>query len=355
MMRSSLLAILIATSALEAQDKTVIVLDEPSCAKCTISIKPVAHIGTAEGAGNLSTTPSQVRVDGLGRYWVMQELEMPLVFDANGKFVARVGNKGQGPGEFESPMQAMALPGDSMLVFDGVRTQVISPDFKPGRAIARGTATGGPGVVVNWPVLVIMSRRKYEMTPPILRVDLSTDEMRSLGAFGPTDRGDLDPRSPLSQTIDAANGDHFWSHDGARYRVSSWTFAGEARSAFERKPEWFVNPPDGSKKSFVQPYVRAVSEANDGLVWVFVSTARPDYRSNLPKIQGREIAARSIPYEKLYRTTIEIIDPHAAHVVAHTVVDQYIIAALPNGRVAAYSVDGQDVPHVDILQLTLQR
>jgi hypothetical protein len=44
--------------------------------------------------------------------------DLVLLFDLQGRFIGRLGNKGQGPGEYMSPCQAMAGPDDTLCVLD---------------------------------------------------------------------------------------------------------------------------------------------------------------------------------------------------------------------------------------------
>ena len=59
-------------------------------------------------------------------------------------------------------------------------------------------------------------------------------------------------------------------------------------------------------------------------------------------------------FERLYRTTVEVIDPRTARVVTQRVLDEWIVAALPGNRAAAYSVDERGMPRITIVQLSLQ-
>ncbi len=339
------------------QVATLVVPDAPSCAKCTIAVRPVVGLGAVDGPGSLSNVPFALTVDGRGRYWVTQEAEMPMVFDVTGRFVQSVGRKGEGPGEFSRPWSLMPVA-DSVLVFDFTRATMIDHDLRPGRTI---TVPPGlrAGALFAWPTLAFLtntaSGRRNEPRQPLARVRFSPTATEVLGAFGPG-RGDADPMYPQFQILGNVRGDHAWSADATRYRLSQWDAAGTLERSLERKPEWFVNPADGSAKSMAQPHVRAIREDSAGLLWIFTSTSRPGWRAALPKMGPgvTEIASRQIMYEKLYRTTVEVIDPRTARVVAQRVLDEWIVAALPDNRAAAYSVDENGTPRISILQLSLQ-
>src|SRR5262245_17270709 len=76
--------------------------DEPSCPRCTVTMRTLVTLGTEDGLGSLNGRPMSVNVDSKGRYWVFQELEPPTVFSATGAADRMIGRKGSGPGEFQS-------------------------------------------------------------------------------------------------------------------------------------------------------------------------------------------------------------------------------------------------------------
>src|SRR5690349_21014804 len=96
---SLLLAVAVGGSAAAQVERTVAVPDRISCGLCTIVIDTVVTLGAADGAGSLSGHPVSVRVDGLGRYWVIEYGVVPKVFRPDGSFLQAVGRMGQGPGE----------------------------------------------------------------------------------------------------------------------------------------------------------------------------------------------------------------------------------------------------------------
>jgi hypothetical protein len=340
------------------QVATVVVPDAPSCAKCTIDLRTVVSLGAVDGPGSLSTNPSSIRVDARGRYWVTQEAELPMVFDGTGKFVKSIGSVGEGPGEFRAAYATMPLS-DSVLVFDYItrRATMVGSDLRPGRTIAVPPDIAA-GTIITWPTLAFMRKASWgrnEARDPVARVRFSPAGIDVLGSFGPA-HDDPDPGYPLAQIFGEVRLGNIWSADAnSRYRLSQWSVAAAQVQSLERKPEWFVNPSDGSKRSMAAPYVRAIQEDSAGLIWVFVSVSRPGWREAMPKLGpgANDIPLRNIAFERLYRTTVEVIDPRTAHVVTQRVLDEWIVAALPNGRAAAYSVDEQGTPRIKIVQLSL--
>jgi hypothetical protein len=355
-----LVGVAVCSARAAGQVTTVVVPDAPSCAKCTIVTKPVVTLGAVDGPGSLSTQPSSVRVDARGRYWLTQDDELPMVFDASGKFVQAIGRKGESPGEFLGASSTLPLK-DSVLVFDGAtsRATLVGADLRPGRTISVPRRLW-PGTIVTWPSLAVMSngaRDRHVPASPLVRVTFLPTEVQVLGFFA-SERLGLDVMLPQAsmQVIAEARSGRVWTADGSyRYRLSQWTVAGTLERSLERKPDWFANPAFGSARSAAAPQTRAIAEDASGLLWVFVNVARPEWRDGMPKAGPgtHEVSMRQISFDKMYRTNIEVIDPRTARIVARREMEDFVIAALPNGRAAVYSVDEQGTPRVSIVQVAL--
>jgi hypothetical protein len=351
--RTFLLAALL-TSAAAAQVQTALVPDALGCTRCSIAMRLLVTLGTEQGPGSIITVPNGMAVDGRGRYWVTQESELPFVYDRSGAFLQAVGTKGQGPGEFDFAYAPTPIPGDSVLVMDSQRMTVVGPDLRPVRTLLTGIPIGRLAVA-HWPSQVIGTRSGYGrdmMQRPLLRLDFSGPEPAVLGGFGP-DRGDLDPRYPLLQNIRSFVNGRMWSNDGPRYRMSRWLPDGTLERSLERRPDWFVSPEPGGPR----PHVSAVSEDSSGLLWAFVNVRAPTWREAMPPMAPgqREIAARSIAFEKYLRTTIEVIDPRTAQLVVRRELNELIVAVWPDGRAAAYVVDGDGVARLKVYALSIDR
>lgn len=85
-----------------------------------VTVKPVTAIGALGGAeaAELSGVTSALRLPD-GRVVVANSSPLEVrVYDATGKFVLRLGRKGQGPGEYRGRITVHQAPGDSVQVFD---------------------------------------------------------------------------------------------------------------------------------------------------------------------------------------------------------------------------------------------
>lgn len=346
-------------TALAQRPTAAIILEEPACARCTITITPVARLGVDDGPGSLNGRPMAVTVDARGRFWVVNEGEPPAVFSPTGLFLQLVGRKGSGPGEFGWPQNAVPL-GDSVLVFDQNRATVIGPDFKAVRTIGFGEPRGRV-VVLTWPTNVFRSGYASTSKPAgsvLHRVNFAGPMAKLVGSFGPTSTGGSMGSAEVGQVIAAASGGRMWSAYWKRYHITLWNGDGTASRAFERAPDWFSGKDPGgigTPTTPPSPALSAMHEDAAGLLWVFVSIPAPTWKLGWPKVAPgqREVSTRAFGFDKMYRTTVEVIDPKLNRVLARRTLDGYVSHVLPDGRAAIHQPDLNDIPRLNIVSLAL--
>jgi hypothetical protein len=92
-----------------------------------------------------------------------------------------------------------------------------------------------------------------------------------------------------------------------------------------------------------------------GLLWVFIARPAKSWPSAWPAVGSglREVPLDAIAFEKLYRTTIEVIDPKTAVVVTRMNTDRLIVEALPNRLAVTYSVDASGRRQISVVSLSL--
>lgn len=355
------------SAALAQIVRRVVVTDRSSCANCTIEIDSIATLGDTDGAGSLSGRPATVRVDALGRFWVLDGRQPPMVFRPDGSFLQRVGTRGQGPGEFLEPSDAIPLPGDSVLVVDNAarRATVVTHELRPARMVRLPARFGDRSVVIQWPRTVLVTA--LIPTPdaagwPLHLVSFTADVARPLIHFGP-DSGALRPdRMPdafLQRLTPARNGGA-WTADRASYRLTLWNPDASKARTIVRQSTWFVEEFEMGLGSPARPppsRVAAISEDAQGRLWVFVNVAGKKWRDAWPNLPpgGREVPLGTLDLDKLHDGVVDVIDPQLGQVVATGSIDGQIIAALPNGRAATYALDKDDIPRIRILSLRIVR
>lgn len=345
-----------------AQTKTV--PDATACPTCKISVEEIVRL---DARGELPTAPLSVVRDGHGRFWLTFANELAMVYDPTGRFVMSL-RRGEGPGEFQYPWSVVPL-GDSLLVQDrGRGVTVLGPDLKAVRSL-RGALAQGQIIPIGWPDSVLLNGRRHDLADgvnPFHVASYAGQQVRILRSFG-ADKGVItDPRSPpsLTRRIAAAGPNAFWASKASKYALQEWSTAGILMQTLVRTPAWF---PDAiSMMNFdapPPPEIQALQQDAKGLVWVFVSVAAPSWRDGYPSSRPPAPVRRGMPeagpgafqYEKLYRTTVEVLDPVAGRVVARRTLDNWIVGTMGDGLAAIYDTTKDGEPFVHIVRLMLVR
>ena len=108
-------AIVVALSASCAMDEQV--AGEATAHLLAASFTEEFHIGD-QPSERLFVDITSMAFDPDGRLVVLDRDEFAVtMFDVDGTEVARWGNKGEGPGEFENPPSALAVSDDARIVF----------------------------------------------------------------------------------------------------------------------------------------------------------------------------------------------------------------------------------------------
>lgn len=112
--------IAVGAAAVAAQETTVVVADGPPIWGSSPALVEEARIGTLMGEAEYAFG----RVGGLvvagdGTIWV-SDIQLGAVrrYTADGVFIDQIGRKGEGPGEFETPVNMRVLPDASVVVWD---------------------------------------------------------------------------------------------------------------------------------------------------------------------------------------------------------------------------------------------
>jgi hypothetical protein len=341
---------------------SVTIPDAVSCARCTISTRSIVRIGSADGPGALSGM-SSVMLDSRGRYWVFESETPPKVFSSDGRFLETIGSRGEGPGEFMGAGWPIQIPGDSLVLLDQQlrRATIIGPDLRIGRMI-RLPGSVYTSVVVHWPDTVISNGRI--MSRNALHIPLHTvsfagsvaEFMRSFGHEGPPPSGYVNPFA-AQRRISASRSGGVWISPIGRYELSLWTASGTKMRTIQRTPSWFVPSDDvflGTPTSPPPATIQGIREdPATGLIWVLISVAARTWREGWPaQPGGREVSVRSIAFEKLTDTRIEVLDPSTGRLVAVGSIPGPA-SLLRDGRAAVYTVDADDIPRMNIIELRL--
>lgn len=337
--------------------------DGVACASCQITTRALAKLVVPRDSTD--GFPTTVRLDPQARYWVFRRGDMPAVFDSAGQFIRTVGRHGRGPGEFLQPYDAVAFRRDSLIVLDGDgrRATVLAPSLRPVRYLTIPFEMHSP-IVVSWPDTIIASGivpTAGEVGWALHRVSFSSKDAAVTKSFGTGD-GELRPEgvARMWHWLTPAAGGFFWSAWMYGYTLSQWRANGSLIRSLQRRPEWFPSPSPsslGNPETPPPPFVVGVQQDDDGLLWVFVHVPAPEWRKAWPTLPPgtREVPSRMIAKEKLFRTTVEVIDPRLGRVVARKTLESFVVGGLQGRRVAVYEVGADGEQHISVLALDLVR
>lgn len=351
-------------TSLTHQGSSAVIADDIACSTCKLRIVRSVILGDKEGPNAISDQVNAVRIDGLGRYWIMAGDTPPYVFDASGRLVTRVGRSGAGPGETIRPLDAVSLPGDSVLVFDGElsRLTVFDKDLKAARSVQLGTAMR-PWLVLQWPSIVIANAQLG--SPESVGWPLHLGAVSSRGfdlrkSFGPGE-GEFRPidYARTGQVLAPSNqANTFWSSDETLYRVSLWTQDGERALEFSRRPVWFATQSGntlGTPNRPPQPRVSCIAEDKEGYLWVAVRMPKATWREGWPAISAAEYSLSAMAFEKMFRTNLEVLNPRARKVVARFELEDWILDCLPDRRFAINQTEFDGTSRVKVAWFSLDR
>lgn len=331
-----------------------------SCPRCAIRIESRTILGGEDDLDKFPGFPERIRQDAQGRYWLFSQSGPPALFDGSGRFLQLLGSRGQGPGEYQAPHDALFLA-DTFVVLDARqrRASVLSS----ARGYVRSTLMPSymyRSVILSWPDSIVVADRvpwPKSVGWPLHLVSLAGSKPDDMGAvlhsFGPGDRqaeaGDIMGKNWL--IADSKSG--FWTTSTTRYELAQYSRSGLRLTwSLRRRLSWF----EGTEGSIGVPAVRgrparapdpaiaAIEEDDEGLLWVYIHVPSPSWREawSLIRTDARgEVQGRAIRYEKFYRTRIEVLDPRAGRVLARETLDGFFVVNAVGGRqLAVYSTDG---------------
>lgn len=166
--------------------------EQPSCATCQIVIAGTQSLrANAKGDGAVLVMANGVAEDSQKRMWILGDLPMPL-FSDRGVYARSFGAKGRGPNEYQMPVGALRVPGDSLVILDAsaARVTVLDRDLEAKRTIAFPYLGANGALVLHWPDSVIVSawiRTPTKTANPLHIVSLSSGDVTLLNSFGTVD------------------------------------------------------------------------------------------------------------------------------------------------------------------------
>lgn len=342
--------------------KPVRIADELACSRCELSFQAKATLVVPRDTGDVF--PSAIRVDAQRRYWVFRDEAVPVLFDAEGKFLRTLGRLGRGPGEFQMAYDLLLVGNDSLVVMDAVtrRATVLTKSLVPVRYVSLPLYMMTP-IVISWPKAIVSGGTLP--TPDgigreLHRTSLAGTEGAVLKSFGPGD-GEVtgsDASYLLYQNLAQPRNGMFWTSAQRTYDLFQWRADGSLVRAMQRRPTWFAKPSPMNYNWKVEPpppHIAAIEEDREGLLWIFLKVAATTWREAWPVVPEavREAPGRLIQTDKLFATTIEVIDPRTKRVVARRTFQRFLIGSLSDRRAVFYDVDPSGEARIVVGTLSL--
>ncbi|MEX2529364.1 MAG: 6-bladed beta-propeller [Gemmatimonadota bacterium] len=283
------------------------VLSAVSCESCEVVLVPTVTLGDEDGPGMLEFERSLLAADARGRYYVYGGGSPYVwVFGSDGELIRRVGNRGEGPGEFLRTAGVAVDPHDSVYVFDGAlrRMSVFTPDLEFGRT-ASVEFSGGKGVFLGVDLVVNAGIRTPERVGYPLHIVEPTGETRN--SFGPIPGAVFRPDLAdiiEQRAIGVAGEDAVWAGRINEYLLEKWDRDGTLRRSISRETEWFPawwEHEDGPPTT----HIRDLQQTGDTL-WVMIMVPGQDWQDAVRQVDG---GRRVVEDRQRYQDTIiEAID-----------------------------------------------
>lgn len=213
--------------------------EEPTlaCADCAIQLERVGVLQSGDGPGGIDGAPASIARDSRGRIYVttpwVAGSELPYVFNAAGKYLQRLGKRGEGPGELLDPQVIAVDATDSVLVFDrGTgRLTVYGPDLSfartaPEIGISASSAARFPdgSLLVNRTVTAL----------PLHLYDSGGELVAAMGEEVEYRRDGSASARRAMFVVPSLSGGVWTARRAYRYEVCHWNPEGEATRCFAR-------------------------------------------------------------------------------------------------------------------------
>jgi hypothetical protein len=214
---------------------------------------------------------------------------------------------------------------------------VVGPDLSTTRHIK---GAQGPLAILQWPSSVFsvpypsLVQGERKLRPYTIR-SFASEAGQVIDSFGSADEGGAT----------AAKGGGAWVWTAAPYVLTRHSAKGEPIQSLTRRvpgfPQTWTQVIPGREPP---PSLQDVQQDAAGRLWVAMNVASPTWLTGF--------AGGSFRPDKLYQTTIEILDPATGRMVTSAKLNGWVKALLQGGKAAIYEVTEQGAG-VRIVQLTV--
>lgn len=290
------------------------ITSEPTCPGCSIEVSTVVTLQGSTPDEGLICDYVTVSVDSRNRFYVgpgCNRWEV-LIYNDEGVLIDRIGQRGEGPGEFLDIGIVWVDEQDQLHVFDNAqrRRTVYSPEMtilgvfhNPG--VPTRVARGVEGTLVQQ-IPFRPAIRSDIAGLPLHVVSESGEILRSFGASNPVFRIDQFPVL-YERAIAAAGRGLIWSALPNQYVIELWRLDGTHVLTMERETSWFRSW-DYYDLNESPSLVTSIRQDQDKKLWTLTLIAEDQVREGYSR--------------PLYDSVIEVIDLRGKALVASRRVDR---------------------------------
>lgn len=284
------------------------------------AIGPSADGTTPDADPRIST---KVVRDSRGRVYTSSAHGDPiLVWDSSGRYLAKIGRRGGGPGEFADYGLSLFIDvGDSLHVLDSRgRWQVFDSTFKYVRSFRAARDFGSVTLIPDGPI-AFGSAKSWGI--PNAMLGFMSRDGAPIGSVGSTTDAEL-----IGRPISAAPDGTVWlapvQGDTTGYVLENWATDRTLRRTIRRDVPWLTA--GGYSDEPRLPSFRMLHVDGDGLIWVAVSVKDSRW---YPRKPGQSLKEYDRDIATLYDLRVEVIDPKSGIVLASVRFDTGDRTALP--------------------------
>jgi hypothetical protein len=305
-------------TAQQTQSRTI--SSTPMCARCTISIEPVATLRLPTDSLSFDVGARLLRLANGGFLASeLTETHIPALFDASGTFVRLIARAGQGPSEIERSAQDPLVVGhgDSVWIFADGQRHVFTPDMRYVRKDVLNHVEGTPLALPNGTIVIAA----VNVSPlgagyPLHIINRTGDIVRSFGLDAPiTDpRSQYAARSLFGREFTAGESGTFWVNRPTRgFLLEQYDVNGNLRARGTHALDgWYKEATEaryGSGSDSVLSVGIVQSSSQPGLLWLLYGVRNASFS----RLSG---TINVSTYSRMVDVMIEALDTQTFQVLA---------------------------------------
>ncbi len=308
---------------------------------------------------------AQLKRDSHGRFlmWSQFNPHTVYVLDNKGDLLASTGRNGEGPGEFRWITALTITKNDTLQVFDGDLSRVVTfepHDFDHVKTQRLSVSPGPAGALQLSDGRYVVNANGATRETFGLPLHLLSSEGVTVRSFGRLDRRILPAEQPFLRRVLAEYEGNILSISTYQYVVEVWNpESGTLITGFERRPKGFRPRRRGEEVSIEEdmPPASVVMDARvdgEGRLWALSWVPGEDWKQHVSWARDENHRALNIDTSQALDTVIDIIDLETQQLVATRHLDVVLRGWVDDEHVFSYIDDDGLNPRLEVWRLTLR-